>query len=513
VCLFEHLLHLGTDLRQAAYDEIECITNYCKEASSFSWAMRYTHKDTEERDISWVSDIGLRDFTESRRLVVSVKISYKASTKFVLSGKKFEPNVSIPWCVAGLFETFEGSNFYSWERDVTTSIGGPTTITNAEQAINIRDYIDSRDRRLAVILLDGETEYVRAEANCLSKNLFGKALVFILRHTGDVINIFRRYSLQFNECIFLPTFYADPSVAGMLQYSVQNPEVVKKRHQVIFRGWLGAYEIKERGAVANIEDIQILIRKSKFLVLQDLLKECVPSDEYERVKMELKDMSGLFELSEAEKKEKEDQAEKLKEFVSELKKRNNDLLTQNKDLKDEYAVKIYNMKATQEAINRKSISKENTLPRKYPNSFETLRTFAPFYKHLVFTDRAWEPALSYRQFKDFDIAWEMLCDLDQELWKLVFQEQHCDIEHRFQSISKFTYAKTEGKGTADNSKLAQLRKFTFEGKEYEMWSHLKYGNKSGKQLRIYFAYDQDKKRIIVGYIGDHMDNATTRNIR
>lgn len=57
-----------------------------------------------------------------------------------------------------------------------------------------------------------------------------------------------------------------------------------------------------------------------------------------------------------------------------------------------------------------------------------------------------------------------------------------------------------------------MRKFEFEGRPYEMWTHLKYGNRTGKQLRIHFAIDREKQRIIVGYIGEHMDNATTRTI-
>ena len=127
-----------------------------------------------------MSDIGLRAFSGSGKLVVSVKISYKLSTEFAITGQKFEPDVSIPWCVEGLLETFDGSHFYSGEQDVTSGIKGAVTIRDAEHAKQVLTYIDSKDRKLAVVLLNGETPEVKREAASLSKNLFGKALVFIV---------------------------------------------------------------------------------------------------------------------------------------------------------------------------------------------------------------------------------------------------------------------------------------------------------------------------------------------
>lgn len=489
-----------------------CFTDYCREEESLSWAVRYTHRDASTRDVFWVSDIGLRSFAQSGRLVVSVKISYKVSTEFALTGQRFEPDVSIPWCVEGIVETFKGSRFFSGEQDVTSSIGEIVTIDGAEQAERVMSYIESRDRKLAVVLLHGETKEVKREAACLSKNLFGKALVFVVPYKIEIKKVFARYRLEFNECIFLPNFYVrDPSVAKGLRYFVTNEDLAKTRHQVIFHSWLGVHPINERGSVPDVENIQLLIRRRRFFKLEDLLQKCVPAEEYEKMKLELKDMSGLFTLSEAEKKELEKKAVQLEDRVGELEARNLDLEIEKEDLKDAHATEVYNIKATYDAISRKSATNENILPRSYPNSFEALMQYAPFYRHLVFSESAWEPALEYRQFRDFDVAWEMLHDLDQKLWEIVFVKRG-DIEREFEGSTVYEYAKGEGKQTANDSKLAQLRKFEFEGKAYEMWTHLKYGNRPGKQLRIHFAFDHDRQRIIVGYIGEHMDNASTRGI-
>ena len=128
-----------------------CTTDYCIEDDSLAWAVRYTHRDACVRDVFWVSDIGLRAFTATGRLVVSVKISYKISTEFAITGQKFEPDVSIPWCVEGLLETFDGSHFYSGEQDVTSGIMGAVVVKNADHAQQVLAYIDLHDRKLAVV--------------------------------------------------------------------------------------------------------------------------------------------------------------------------------------------------------------------------------------------------------------------------------------------------------------------------------------------------------------------------
>ena len=193
------------------------------------------------------------------------------------------------------------------------------------------------------------------------------------------------------------------------------------------------------------------------------------------------------------------------------KNRTIDLEIQKENLQDEHAAQIFNITAKQKAMDLRSASSEQILPRDYPDSFEALSKFAPFFKHLAFAEDAWKPAFAYKQFQDFDVAWGMLHDLDQKLWDIVFVRRG-DIEREFNSLTTYQYARGEGIQTSNNARLAQLRKFTYEDKEYEMWAHLKYGNKPGKQLRIYFAIDHEKRRIVVGYIGEHMDNATTRTI-
>lgn len=498
----------GNFRRRASYSSQYswCKTNYCVMEDSLAWAVEYTHRDSNIRDVFWVSEIGLRCFNDSRNLIVSVRISYKISTEFALMGSKFSPDVSIPWCVSGLLETFDGSRFYSGDQDVTAGIKNAVTISDEEKAKEVLAYIESRNRKLAVVLLSGESKDVLSEADFLSKNLFAKALVFVIPYKQEIRRVFARLKIEFNECVFIPPFVVfNKNLEGKLRYFTTDKTTALSRHNAILRGWLGFHPVNESGGVQDVANVQLLIRRQMYARLEEVLKGCVPAADYERVKEELKDMSGLFDLSEAEKQE-------LKDRVGELENRTLTLEIEKESLADEHATQIHNLKTTQEMMSLRSVEYNEVLPRAYPNTFEALKSFAPFYKHLAFAESAWEPAIAYRQFRDFEIAWQMLHDLDQKLWGIVF-ETRGDIEREFNSSSNFRYARGEGQQTANNARLSQLRKFSFEGKEYEMWTHLKYGNRPGKQLRIYFAIDNEKRRFIVGYIGDHMDNATTRNVK
>ena len=110
-----------------------------------------------------------------------------------------------------------------------------------------------------------------------------------------------------------------------------------------------------------------------------------------------------------------------------------------------------------------------------------------------------------------DECWKMLLALHDTLHPLKYEEQALN-ENTFTDRTGISYAKTEGKQTKNDAKLAALRRFEFEGEPLEMWQHLKFGTKGDKILRIHFAFHEPSQRIVVGHIGPHMDNATTRNV-
>ena len=91
--------------------------------------------------------------------------------------------------------------------------------------------------------------------------------------------------------------------------------------------------------------------------------------------------------------------------------------------------------------------------------------------------------------------------------------QSGDIAARFQAISGFEFAPSEGKQSKKDKSIRASRQITVKGKQYEIWPHIKFGSKAPKILRVYFAFDENLKLIVIGHVGEHMKNATTKSMK
>lgn len=107
------------------------------------------------------------------------------------------------------------------------------------------------------------------------------------------------------------------------------------------------------------------------------------------------------------------------------------------------------------------------------------------------------------------VAWECLHATATVLPDLIFNQGGTAIADEFRNRTGFELTLTEGKQTKKDSKLADLRRVTVNGREWDISAHVKAG-KHPDWLRIHFAIDRDTKRIIVGHCGDHLETAGTR---
>ena len=492
-------------------------TDYCIMSKSTAWAMEYTHRDAEEMNVYWVSEIGLRYFGNSNKLVVSVKISYKLSTEYALTGRNFLPDVSIPWCVAGLIETFDDCRFYSGDRDITLCIGKPVFVTNDEILNDLETLLPSSDRKLAIVLLCGDSQQLKDEAVFFAKNMFAKALVYVVPYqmsNPKFRSFIKRYGMVFQECRFVPPFTVyGRTLQDSLKYRVNIKDVANKRRATILKAWLGIHPVNENGGVPDVANVQLLLRRELYAKVVQSMKQYVPKENFEKIKLELDEVSGLFLLSEEENKKTREEKKRLADRVDELEFKKEELEEEKKEIKSKHATEIFNIQMKQQGVARKTLTNLNVLPREYPDTLIGLKAFERFYGNLLFAVSAWTSAEEYSsRFEDVRIAWEMLYDLDQVLWQLIFSDVSINVAKEFNSNSRFEYAAGEGRMTTRDNELAATRKFEYQGKTYEMWKHLKYSNRTGKQLRIYFDIDHEKRKLIVGHIGDHLDNATTRTL-
>jgi hypothetical protein len=118
----------------------------------------------------------------------------------------------------------------------------------------------------------------------------------------------------------------------------------------------------------------------------------------------------------------------------------------------------------------------------------------------------------WRKAESVMIAWEMCFNLVTKGYDLFFNTGGGDKKKLFKEQTGFDMAMTEGKQTKKDSRLMDLRQIEFDGQQFDMTPHLKYDTKPEKLLRIHFAIDDKNQRLIIGHVGAHIENATSRTL-
>lgn len=131
---------------------------------------------------------------------------------------------------------------------------------------------------------------------------------------------------------------------------------------------------------------------------------------------------------------------------------------------------------------------------------------------IVFTQRAIDSLDDCRS--SAETIWSALYDLRTIAYELYVADERMDIAKEFNARSKFKYARSAGMMTRKNSSLMQQYFDEYDGRQINVETHIKSGNKEAdpKFIRIYFAYDEQTERLVVSYIGAHLDNYSTQFI-
>jgi len=89
-------------------------------------------------------------------------------------------------------------------------------------------------------------------------------------------------------------------------------------------------------------------------------------------------------------------------------------------------------------------------------------------------------------------------------------DENIDLERVFREKTGFDLGMSEGRSTKRDKKFMKLRQDVCEGRTVEIIPHIKVGSKEPRLLRVHFFVDNDKKRIVIGHCGGHLDNFSTR---
>ena len=73
-------------------------------------------------------------------------------------------------------------------------------------------------------------------------------------------------------------------------------------------------------------------------------------------------------------------------------------------------------------------------------------------------------------------------------------------------FGKKDYAAKESETVMANKAMRRQRTFVYEGREVEMFRHLKIGvdDDIARTIRAHFHWDADKSKIVIGYCGKHL---------
>ncbi|HEY6291052.1 MAG TPA: hypothetical protein VI455_05745 [Terriglobia bacterium] len=67
------------------------------------------------------------------------------------------------------------------------------------------------------------------------------------------------------------------------------------------------------------------------------------------------------------------------------------------------------------------------------------------------------------------------------------------------------YAAKESETVMGNQAMRRQRTFAYDGKQVEMFRHLKIGIEANvaRTIRVHFHWDSDREKIVIGYCGEH----------
>lgn len=156
---------------------------------------------------------------------------------------------------------------------------------------------------------------------------------------------------------------------------------------------------------------------------------------------------------------------------------------------------------------------ETYMPRKLPrNREDVIRYFRTVYgDRIAFTERG------FRSGCRSDVRAEGLWYYLYQMATVLFAIHHSgkpDVENEFLHATGIEAAMGEGSQTNKGGKFRKMREDVYEGKEIRVAPHVKLdAQRTGAEnRRIYYCYDRELDRIIISWIGTHLETAGTMHM-
>lgn len=128
---------------------------------------------------------------------------------------------------------------------------------------------------------------------------------------------------------------------------------------------------------------------------------------------------------------------------------------------------------------------------------------AAFEDRIVLLDTALSSASKSSDFKHCEKLKGLLRTLASEYWHVLANGKG-DTEAA-KVFTPNTFAANESETTRSNPRAQEERTFSYAGKQYTMWRHIKIGNAhtTAETIRVHFEWIAAERRIVIGWCGEH----------
>ncbi|MBR5591318.1 MAG: hypothetical protein IKW38_02125 [Kiritimatiellae bacterium] len=461
----------------------------CFMDDEISWAMRFEELDTSDASRPWTTEVGMYLSDENGAVNFSYTTYYRTSVAEEFE-KPIKPTYKFPHLIKLILEIPGTQVYFSGGLPLTSSY---TKIRTSQEALNFISAANDGNREDSLVLVMGASRENEMRARNLAQTLYGKVCVFLADRTPEVLETFCNKKHTFN--LGQIRIYYPRKSRGSKDYSKDKLNELDNAIAQLLK----IPAIKTPTSVRTLSDVmhrRLFIKLTGLNEFFNKLKKAAQS-ELKREEVDMDFINLVQETNEELQKENEKLRNEIEtiEAVAE---------SEMKELRDVFA-----KKEAEYLAQIRSQKKTPSLPREFPAKLTDVLAWAKLLPNLMIAQSAHASAKKYEQFKEFSVAWDMLLALNSVLFRLKFTENKSNFWTEFQDRTGYEFAKGEGPKTNSDTALVKLRQFQHNGKSYEGWMHLKYGNQPNKLLRIHFDFDEELRKIVVLHVGDHIPNATT----
>lgn len=461
----------------------------------------------------WTTEIGFQQI-EQTRATISLVLYYNDRPGFIGHCEE-EPSASIPGIVRRLCKG----------RGIKCLLGNSPFCMEA-QHLKPGDFPDfwktvcdaQRDIPVIYISPKGSSESENGENLIDPKKLVERLGPNALVYYADDVDFSREMTLlckpekfgcySGNIRIYLPHPHIDEVADSYRHRILYAKDIVGNEESV--------YKMLRRALAQDIHFYEVMFRIEDCKTLNE--KDVAESrrNEYrQKIEEELLEINARNEeecqnalRTELEKFENERfnwevEKERYEEVVRELKEKNYSLQVQ-----EGYRQQAVQSEAKNMIENLRNLPSYPKTPEEIANFFE-----GHFSDRLAFTKRGRNSLQECTTMPE--ILWDALYQMATKLYDLYMDDNVKSVESAFNNASNLHMARGEGKMTRKDPSLMRQYEDEYEGRNINIEPHIKTSESkasSSKFLRVYFCFDEESKKIVIGSCGKHLNNYTTRKI-